>query len=123
MSDIELQSVYIIGPCINKIAVMPLTTTTSGLDLSLAAQLGPDVDGGRFLTLVADGDAVYFFMNNADSGTADPAATSGANRCFLLPNGGSLTFVPHALFHFVRARTASTTANLRMYISSKPPLG
>ena len=120
MSDITEQAASIIAPHTGLISVMPLTTTTSGLDLSLTTELGSGVDAGKFVTLIADGDAVYFFLNNADSGTVDPTATSGATRAWPLPNGSSISFVLRAGYHFVRARTSSTTGYLRMYLSSKP---
>lgn len=121
MSDQEQQAAYIIGPHINKVSVLALTTTTAGLDLSAAAELGPDVDAGKYLTLRADGADVYYFMNSSNAGTADPAATSGADRCYLLPNGQTESFIPRAGFHCVRARASTGTGYLRMYISSKPP--
>ncbi len=121
MSDHAEQAAYIIGPHIDKSSVLALTTTPAGLDLSSASELGPRIGEGRFLTITADGDAAYYFMNNSNAGTPDPTATSGSNRCQLIPNGGSVTFIPRAGYHFIRARAATGTGFLRMYLSSKPP--
>lgn len=121
MSDHVEQAAYIIGPHIGKISVMALTTTTAGLDLSATTELGPDVDKGKMVTFRADGGDVHFFLNDSNAGTADPSATSGNNRTYLLPNGQEMAFFPRAGYHFVRAVVATGTGFLRSYISSKPP--
>ncbi len=121
MSEVEIQAAYVIGPHIDKVSVLAITTSVAGVDLSLTTELGPDVDGGRWLTLCADGADCYYFLNSSAAGTPDPTATSGSGRCFVIHNGSKESFIPRAGFHFLRAITATGSGYVRAYLSSKPP--
>ena len=122
MSDITEQAAHIIAPHISTIAVLPLTTTTAGLNLAATGELGTAAEAGKFVTLVADTCGVYYFMNSSDAGTVDPTNSTNANatRCFLLPANTTISFVLRSGFTFLRARSDTGTGYVRAYVSSKP---
>lgn len=120
MSAIELQAAHIIAPHISRTSVVASTTSSARVNLAAAAELGPDCESGKFVTMCADGADVYFFFNNNDAGTADGAQTSGTNRCFVLKDGLPQMFVLRSGYTWL-VHIASGACVIRSYISSKPP--
>ncbi len=120
MSAIELQAAHIIGPHIGKVSVVASTTSSARVNLAATTELGSDCEAGKFTTICATGGDVYFFMNNADTGTADGGATSGNNRCFVLKDGVPMTFALRSGYTWL-VHIATASCVIRSYVSSKPP--
>lgn len=123
----------IIAPHFNKICVINVTTSSVRFDLStlmnstnLPNFVGPQCDElAGILTLVAEGGIVYFFLNNADSGTVDEAAHSGSspdNSAMMIPDGGRMDFRLSSGFFWLVVK-GSAPAKLRIYRSSASGAG
>lgn len=89
---IEIESYSTKAPRMGAIAVISVGVTSARDNLADAAELGDLCKRGKFVTLKADA-LCYVFLNNADSGTADGAATSGANRTYALHPGVAERFL------------------------------
>jgi hypothetical protein len=110
------EAANILSPHIGKIAAIAVATSSARTDLAAAAQLGAE-HGNGYLTFVADGGKVWFFLNNADAGTADEAAVTGNDRTFVIPDGGRMDFKLRNGYTWL-VHKGSAACVLRVYRSS-----
>ncbi len=90
-------------------------TTSSAVLGDLSADL-PGSDSGHLIEMIAD-QACYLFFNNANSGTVDETATSGATQAYLLPANVPRTYnLAHGYTWLVVKGAAA--CKLRVHISS-----
>lgn len=121
--DHIIQAAYVTMPVATRIAAIAVTDTSAATDMSATNQLGTYLKKGRMVTLVADGNDIFFA-----AGTTDPAAISDTNttagnaaRCWVLKDGQPQSFVYNGE-KFWELKCASTeTATLRAYVSSRNP--
>jgi len=118
-SDIELQAAFVTAPHMDAIAAFTIATSSARTNLAAAAQLGPEAESGKFVTIIAVA-GFYFFLNNADAGTVDETATSGSNRAFFAPAGLPVTFILRKGYTWLVHKAPVATVG-RAYVSSKPP--
>lgn len=122
-------------PRVGEILAKASSTATASLDLK--ANVTPGASGaekildywrGRYLSIQADGAAVYVALSDDSADTLDPTNTAGTtaapntSACILVPDGGTLSlYIPggeNALYRYLLHRTASGTATLRVWASS-----
>lgn len=118
-SEYEQEAALFTAPHTDKVAVISVGTSSARTDLAAVAQLGPEVEYGRFVTLIADA-LIYYRLNNLDAGTADETATSGSDRVFALPAGVPMSFVLRKGFTWL-VHKAPVATRVRAYVSSVPP--
>jgi hypothetical protein len=117
-SEYEQQAAIFTAPHIDKIAVISVGTSSAFTNLADAAQLGPECEQGRFVTLIADA-LIYYQLNNTGAGTADETAVSGSNRVFALPAGMPMSFILRKGFTWLVHKAPAAT-KVRAYVSSLP---
>jgi hypothetical protein len=120
---VEYEAANIIAPVLNgsgakartRILAIEVTDTSARVDLStLIAEIG----NGHYLTAIADGGDVYFALNNADAGAVDETAVDDAvTVAWKLPADQPQHFRLVQNFHWLIAKTATGTAQLRLYVS------
>lgn len=124
MSEAEFKAAKWLGPvgtvrtgnsAKNGIAVVTAGVASAATDLSAAAELGTDFTA-KMVTLVVDAGGVFYRWDSA-AGTADPAATSGANRVHYLPPGETRREQPTGNF-IVYIRNGGADVRLRIATSS-----
>lgn len=121
MNEVLLEAENVIAPVLNgagpgaknRIACVSVTTSSARTDLST---LLSDWAAGHFITICPEAD-VYIAFNNADSGTVDETATSGATVCWLIPAKSyfHVRMVKNYSWLIVKGTSA---CKLRAYISS-----
>lgn len=103
-------------PRLGAVAVISVGTSSARTNLAAAAQLDA-ISNRHFVTLQADDQIVYCAFNNADAGTADETATSGATRVFALMPGQRYDFWLTDNYTWLVHKGAAAT-KLRAYVSS-----
>lgn len=93
------------------------TSSSTPKDLSASANFN-ELAQSCFLTFQADGGDVYFAFNNANSGSIDETATSGATRCWKIPDGTSIDRKLSDGFTWLITK-GSAACKLRIQVSSK----
>jgi len=116
-SGVEIEAANVAAPHIGQIAVIAVTTSSGRTNLAASGQLNGE-ESKSFITLVADGGKVWFFMNNADAGTADETAVSGNDRVMMIPDGGRMDFRLRDGFTWI-VHKGSATCKLRVYRSGR----
>jgi hypothetical protein len=137
------QADFIVAPVAGQVSAYQASVTAAAIDIGTCgpAALVPNTGatatnsqnpGGvdRYVTLVADGGAVYVLFGasaaavsgaNAPDPTATGAAAAGTNKvgaCIPIPSGGLMNVLIRAAERFVGYVTASGTATLRVWVSS-----
>ena len=122
-------------PRVGEILAKASSTTTASLDLK--ANVTPGATGAekiidywrnRYLSIQADGGAIYAALSGDSADTLDPTNTAGTTAapnvaaCILVPDGQTLSlYIPggeNSLYRYLLHRTASGTATLRVWASS-----
>ena len=126
MSQESMEFFSPLGPGNGKPTVFSVTTASVHVDLTGAsyATLKADYDGGRLLSLKAEGDVYYRWSPNTSGDTVDETmiATGGtpANQCSIIFAGEHITEKPPPGTKGIVIK-APVACKLRIYASSKNP--
>lgn len=138
--SVEYQAAHITPPLKNSagmVCIANIVCSTAGISQDLSALFG-QIGGGTFYTIQADGAKVYIAFGVVSGGSIDAFATGvGATVCYPLQDGQQLSYMPlggreqstgwatMVRYTQLYAKVASggvSTAYLRLYRSSTPPL-
>lgn len=122
--DHIIQAAYVTMPVATRIAAIAVTDTSAATDISATNQLGTYLKGkGRMVTLMADGNDIYFAAGVTDPAAINDATTTAgsADRCWLLKDGQPQSFVYNGEKFWELKCASGETATLRAYVSSRNP--
>lgn len=104
-------------PVLGKCAVVATSAASAITDLSADSRISAHLDDGSILTFLADGIDIYIAFNNANSGTIDETANSGATSCFKLVANQPTPIQMGRGYKYLLTKAASGTPKLRIYAS------
>lgn len=104
-------------PVLGKCAAIATSVTSAITDLSADTRISAHLDDGTIFTFLADGVDIYIAFNNANSGTIDNTAASGATSCFKLPSDVPVRIQMAKAYKYLLTQAASGTPKLRIYAS------
>lgn len=121
--DHIIQAAYVTMPVATRIAAIAVTATSGATDMSATNQLGTYLKVARMVTLVADGNDIYFAAGTTDPAAINDATTTAgsADRCWLLKDGQPQSFVYNGEKFWELKCATGETATLRAYVSSRNP--
>ncbi len=116
MSSIALiTAAHLPPPILGKCAAIATSVTSAITDLTLDTRISAHLSDGSVLMFLADGIDIYIAFNNANSGTIDNTAASGATSCFKLVANQPTPIQLAKSYTFMLTQAASGTPKLRIY--------
>ncbi len=104
-------------PVLGKCAAIATSVTSAITDLTAVTQLSAHLADGSIITFMADGIDIYYAFNNANTGTVDNTAASGATSCLKFPKDVPVRLQIAKGYTFLLLQAASGTPKLRAWAS------
>src|SRR5512146_921565 len=101
-------------PVLGKVCVIATSTASAITDLTADPRISAHLSDGTILELIADTD-IYIAFNNANSGTIDETANSGATSCWKLPANVPKRVIVARGYTYLLTKAAAATPKLRIH--------